>query len=132
MAEGEDAIGYRKPPRATRFRTGVSGNPQGRPKGSCNVANVLAKMLSEKVVVNEKGRRKVMSKLERAISRLVDLANSGNLGALRQLLALATSNEDRPTDAPEKQLSEPDRKVLQSVLKRIESCSGGSPDGNES
>ena len=27
-----DAIGYRRPPAATRFQKGRSGNPRGRPK----------------------------------------------------------------------------------------------------
>ena len=29
-------VGYGKPPAATRFKTGKSGNPRGRPKGSAN------------------------------------------------------------------------------------------------
>jgi hypothetical protein len=31
---GDYDIGHRRPPQATRFRRGVSGNPGGRPKGS--------------------------------------------------------------------------------------------------
>lgn len=35
-ATGPYAVGYGKPPVATRFQPGVSGNPKGRPKGSRN------------------------------------------------------------------------------------------------
>jgi hypothetical protein len=35
-ARGDYAVGYGKPPKATRFKPGVSGNPRGRPKGSQN------------------------------------------------------------------------------------------------
>ena len=31
-------VGYGKPPAATRFKSGKSGNPRGRPKGSANKA----------------------------------------------------------------------------------------------
>ena len=30
----DDEVGYRKPPRRTRFRKGQSGNPRGRPSGA--------------------------------------------------------------------------------------------------
>ena len=38
----EYRIGYRRPPIATRFHAGVSGNPRGRPKGAKNLASVIA------------------------------------------------------------------------------------------
>ena len=35
-------VGYGKPPAATRFKSGQSGNPHGRPKGSTNKAKMPA------------------------------------------------------------------------------------------
>jgi Family of unknown function (DUF5681) len=32
VPEGDDGIGYKRPPRSTRYPAGVSGNPKGRPK----------------------------------------------------------------------------------------------------
>ena len=32
MPERDDVVGYKSPPRSTRYRPGVSGNPKGRPK----------------------------------------------------------------------------------------------------
>ena len=35
-AAADYEVGYARPPKATRFKPGVSGNPRGRPKGSRN------------------------------------------------------------------------------------------------
>jgi hypothetical protein len=118
----KDEIGYGKPPKRTQFRKGVSGNPKGRPKGSRNLATVLAKALRERVVVNENGRRRTVTKLDAAVAQLVNKSASGDLGALRQLMTLAASTEEELPVSKETQVSEADAKVMKSVLKRLEGC----------
>lgn len=86
-------VGFRRPPEATRFKKGVSGNPRGRPKGSLNVATAFMKALREKVVINEHGQRKTVTKLEAALKQLVNKGASGDLRALAQLIALAKDAE---------------------------------------
>jgi phosphoenolpyruvate carboxylase len=118
-----DSIGYRKPPVSTRFRPGVSGNPRGRPKGTLNVTTVLIKTVREKVVINEGGQRKSVTKLEAALKQLVNKAASGELRALRQLLELAQDAESRQDSAAQR-TSEPndlDLEVMDGILKRFQS-----------
>lgn len=44
------AVGYRKPPRNTRFKKGQSGNPKGRPKGSRNMPPEATRTLRQLLV----------------------------------------------------------------------------------
>lgn len=114
-------VGYGKPPEHSRFKQGRSGNPQGRPKGTLNMATVLARTLREKVVVDEDGKRKTVSKLEAAIAQLVSKATSGDTRAIRHLCQLVTSAEERSVVVePTKQLSETDQKVMDNILKRFQ------------
>jgi hypothetical protein len=83
-AAGE--VGYGRPPRASQFKPGQSGNPKGRPKGSLNVATVLERTLREKLVINEGGRRREITKLEAAVKQLTNKAASGDARALRLLV----------------------------------------------
>jgi hypothetical protein len=73
-----EQVSFCRPPQATRFKKGVSGNPKGRPKHSLNVATAFTKALSEKVVINEGGQRKTVTKLEAALKQLVNKAASGD------------------------------------------------------
>jgi uncharacterized protein DUF5681 len=125
-----DSIGYRKPPVSTRFRPGVSGNPSGRPKGTLNVTTVLIKTVREKVVINESGQRKTVTKLEAALKQLVNKAASGELRALRQLLELAQDAESRQDSAAQR-TSEPndlDLEVMDGILKRFQSTPTQDPE----
>ena len=119
--ETKDRVGYQRPPEATRFKKGVSGNPKGRPKGSLNVATVFLKTLHEKVVVNENGQRRTVTKLEAALTQLVNKAATGDLRALRQLLELAREAEARQSlpAAQNVVLSDLDHEVMQGVLERF-------------
>jgi len=113
-------IGYGKPPRKSQFKKGQSGNPAGRPKGQPNLATELEKALREKVVINENGQRKIISKLQAAVTQLVNKAASGDLRALQQLAALVRSGEERQVEAtvPDIAMSVIDHKVLEGVLRR--------------
>jgi hypothetical protein len=120
-------VGYGKPPKSTQFQKGRSGNPKGRPRGTRNVATVLDQTLRERVVINENGQRKTITKMEAAVKQLVNQAASGDLAALRQLMALVTTAEQRFSDAEAERpsLNDADQKVMAGILKRFEQNAKG-------
>ena len=120
-------IGFGKPPERTRFKRGQSGNPQGRPKGTLNMATVLERVLREKVVINENGQRQTITKLEAAIKQVTNKAASGELKALQLLSALVRSAEERAikTVVPNSALDEVDEKVVLGILNRLGAAQKG-------
>src|SRR5204862_2500283 len=72
-------VGYRKPPRQTRFTKGQSGNPRGRPKGSKNLPTLLTEALNESVVVAENGRRRKITMRQAIIKQLVKRSATADL-----------------------------------------------------
>jgi hypothetical protein len=118
--ESEVPVGYGNPPLDTRFRKGVSGNPRGRPKGSRNVAAVFAKSLREKVVVNENGQRKSITKLEAAIKQLVNKAAFGDHRSVQLIVNLSREAEAHDLSSPERSaLGEFDQSVMESIVRRF-------------
>ena len=97
----EYAVGYGKPPKATQFKKGRSGNPKGRPKGAKGVSASLKRELEAKITVREGNHEARISKAEAIAKRLT-------AGALKG-----------------------DTKLLMALLKVDADLFGGSDDGNE-
>ena len=118
-AASNERVGYRRPPVGTRFRSGQSGNPRGRPKGARNLSTIVAAALSERVAVNENGRRRRITKLEAAVKQLVNRAASGEARATQLLLALVQANETRPARQDANRLGEADAIVMAELTRRL-------------
>ncbi len=82
---GDYAVGYGRPPTHGQFRPGQSGNPRGRPKGAMSLTSLITKVMNEKVVVHEGGRRRKITKAEAIAKQLVNKAASGDLRAMQML-----------------------------------------------
>jgi Family of unknown function (DUF5681) len=79
------AVGYRKPPRATRFTKGRSGNPSGRPRGRHREApyeSVLGQM------VKMGGAERHVTAAEAFLLQLRKRALEGDGAAARESLAM--------------------------------------------
>jgi Family of unknown function (DUF5681) len=81
-------IGYRRPPPSGQFKKGSSGNPKGRPKGSRNFMTLLEQELTQKIVVNEGGRRKTVTRLQAMVKRMVAAALHGDQKSLLTLVEI--------------------------------------------
>jgi hypothetical protein len=133
-SEPTERVGFCRPPRSTRFKKGVSGNPKGRPKGSLNVATLFMKTLREKVIINERGQRKTVTKLEAAFKQLVNKSAGGDLRAIALLRDLAREAEEKQnTTASQNGLSvdEADQEVMFGILQRFQQKDDEASQSNE-
>jgi len=123
-------VGYRKPPRSTRFKKGQSGNPRGRPSGSKNLSTLLTEALNELVIVTENGRRRKVSKREAIIKQLVNQSANGDWRAVKLLLDIVHDIERRADAvAPEAAgFAEADKKVIEQLKARLNRNKGKSDD----
>lgn len=80
------AVGYRRPPQATKFRKGQSGNPRGRPRGRRREIPYDA-VLGQMVTVREGGRERRVSAAEAFILQLTQKGLAGDSAAARASLA---------------------------------------------
>lgn len=71
-------VGYGRPPKHSRFQTGVSGNPGGRPRKSKQIEHLIQKELDEKIVIKEGGRDRTITKREAIIKQFVNRAIKGD------------------------------------------------------
>jgi hypothetical protein len=89
-----DELGYRRPPKHTRWRQGQSGNPKGRKKGSRNFKTEVNELLNTIVSVDRDGKPAKMSAQRAALDRLCEKALNGDIRALTQVIRLAQENGD--------------------------------------
>jgi uncharacterized protein DUF5681 len=98
---GDYEVGYRKPPRATQFKKGQSGNPRGRPKTNRTLALDLADEFREKVTVQEGGRSQSVTMRRALLKSLLAKARKGDTRAIKDALALYERIvPEPPTDQP--------------------------------
>jgi hypothetical protein len=120
MSEPEEKkVGYGRPPVATRFKPGQSGNPKGRPKGSLNLKTDLRSELSEKIQIREGQRSLKVSKQRAMLKALVAEALKGNARAANVVLTLVGKLFEPAAAAEEiPALTTDDQAILERFLAR--------------
>ena len=89
MSIADYEIGYRRPPRHSQFKKGVSSNPRGRPRRfNPEIGDVVYSFLSAKAQYREKGQTKQTSRLELAIKHHINAALNGNVASTIMLLKM--------------------------------------------
>jgi Family of unknown function (DUF5681) len=90
----DDDVGYGKPPRATRFTKGRSGNPAGRPRGRHREAPYEA-VLGQMVKIREGGTERRVTAAEAFLLKLTKRGLEGDSAATRASLAVIEEARQR-------------------------------------
>jgi hypothetical protein len=83
-------VGYKSPPKHTRWKKGQSGNPKGRKKRRIvnDLSTLFHEILVEEIKVREGGRVRKITTLEAIIQACINSALGANTNALRRLCGL--------------------------------------------
>ena len=112
-------IGYKRPPRATQFKKGQSGNPRGRQKATRNFKSYLAEELESTITIAAHGRTKTVTKQHAFIISLVTRAIKGDARAAALLITMVrTMFPDMEPDQGEAHLNATDQEILAGFLER--------------
>ena len=113
LAPAEDRVGYRRPPRHSRFQPGQSGNPGGRPLGVKSLSDIVRKIVGQKVTVTENGRTRRIPRIEAILLRAASEASRGDAASLRLVLQLAERHgESAQTGAERETIAAEDVAIL--------------------
>ena len=142
--EQDYEVGYRKPPKATRFQPGHSGPKGRRRKRSTTLGMDIKQGLNAKVTVRngENGEPIKMTEREFAAASLVQRAMKGDMAAIKLVLKLdreaelvdraaAPEFQEWPSEPQVFEWTEEQEKLLQDLKQIIESAQGQEKDGSE-
>ena len=122
-------VRYGRPPKATRFRPGQSGNPTGHRKSSNTIGERLRELMNSKVAVTEQGRTRRMSRFDVMLRHSADDAMRGDQRALKLLMEFfhRYGAEVEGTVRSEEITSE-DLEILADYLRKTESSNSAPND----
>jgi Family of unknown function (DUF5681) len=96
-------VGFGKPPRETQFKPGNQAGRRGRPKGSKNLATIVAEQAAAPILVQQGDKQRYLPKQEVAVWQMMNKAAAGDLKAttvfldlIRKLGPLQPSAQEAP------------------------------------
>src|ERR1700681_349053 len=91
MAADDDPyeVGFKRPPKHSRFQPGQSGNPRGRPKQKPSIAADLARELAELIRIVDGAQEIQISKQRALVRALVSAAIAGDIRAATTVIGLS-------------------------------------------
>ena len=118
----DNAVGYGRPPRHTRFEKGRSGNPKGRPSGAKNLSTLFIEALNETVIIAENGGRRKISKRQAIVKQIVNKAAKGDWRCTKLLLELPqeTGSPTEP-ESSESSFGAADKGTIEQLKARMRS-----------
>jgi hypothetical protein len=112
-------VGYGKPPKASRWRKGQSGNRRGRQKGARNLKTELSEELSEIISIKEQGTARTISKQRALIKAMMAKAVQGDTRAANLMINMIFRllHPDLIEDVPT-ELAKEDQAILDAFVVR--------------
>jgi hypothetical protein len=107
------SVGYRRPPRNTRFAKGKSGNP----KGLKNLKTYLDEELAEVITVREGAKLTKMTKGRALIKSLIARGLKGDARAAREIIVMDRSPDVSENQEGSAELNADDIEVIETFLK---------------
>ncbi|MBA3668643.1 MAG: hypothetical protein H0W71_01010 [Sphingomonas sp.] len=114
MTEG---TGYKRPPVASRWKKGQSGNPSGRKRGKLNLRTDLIAELEEVIQINEGGSARRITKQRALLKSLAARGIQGDARAANLILSLISRllEPDEQSAIPE-EMGPEDKAILDAYL----------------
>jgi hypothetical protein len=108
-------VGYKKPPKHTRFQPGVSGNPKGKPRKNTTLQEEVKTILSTRVPVTMGGKKIYVTKRQLLLEQIINGAINKDARMMRLAIPLLSLADD----APEFEILPDDEKALRMLLKKF-------------
>jgi hypothetical protein len=124
VSEYAYVVGYGKPPTASRFQPGQTGNAKGRPKGHKNLKTLIRQAMTARISVQEGSSSRQVSKIEGVVLRQLQNAMKGNdrsaMAVIRMALQLGFLDDGPEDHKTEAGLSASDERILRELMSRRE------------
>ena len=130
MSDKPYDVGYGKPPKASQFKPGQSGNPKGRPKGTKNLATDLQEEIEEKILISESGQQLKTTKQRAMLKTLMAKALKGDVRAADSVIKLIVGLLNMRDNATDDHIEEDDLEILKAYQEQLTSndINGGTND----
>ena len=119
--DGDYEVGYGKPPEATRFKKGQSGNPRGRAKGKPDIKSILEAMVQQQLTVTRNGRQQKISSLEAMLQKNYHKALQADARAFAAFLALLAQYGvamPKPEESEAQATDEDDEAIIEAFMRK--------------
>jgi hypothetical protein len=113
-------VGYGKPPVATRFKKGTTGNPRGRKAGKPNIKTSIEEGLTQTRMVTVDGLARPMSAIEIIMRKQIEKAIGGDTKATLALIELVRELSPRLLeDVASRSLTDSDQKIIDQFARQL-------------
>ena len=120
MTDKDPDVGYRRPPKSSRFKPGQSGNPRGRKRGQPNLITDITNELAEQIRIREGERERSVTKQRAMVKALVAKSLKGEARSAALLIGLLVKLGEEQAQVAEtgKPGSDLDRQIIDEFLQR--------------